>query len=392
MSEEKSGEKTEQPTRKKKLDSRKEGQVAVSKELTLSFVVILVLSMSYVFKNKVLSLYNNSFEFALTRISNSDLPTYKIAAMYYHALQQTFSILLLIIVATIFFIIGFVSLQLGGIVLVTKRFMKFDINNMNPVNNAKNIFSIKNFVKFIKNIIHIVVQGFIAFWVIKKHHSDGVNVIYYDLPNIIHWLLLFFGQLLLLVFLSGIVFGVLDLLWEKRTLNKKLMMSLQEIKQEHKNTEGNPEIKGQRKQLHREILEGGDDGFASNATMVLANPTHYAVVIMYKPRKYLQPIILYKAKNYKAQLIFRKAKKYDIPIIHDKWLARQLYELADIGGSIPKSLNAEFMYMLKSNLHLFPNLVEDMRIAIESNLSKLQELASAVQKNNVSKSTPISRL
>lgn len=379
MSDDKSGEKTEQPTRKKILDSRREGQVAVSKELTLAFVAIIVMTLVFFMKVRILSLYNNAFEYALQRIISSDLATYKIVSMYYYALQQIFSIIFLIITATIAFIISFVALQMGGIVLVTKKFMKFDINNMNPVNNAKNIFSMKNFVKFIKNVLHILIQGAVAYWVVKTHYSDGINVVYYDLPNIIHWMLLFFGHLLLLVFLAGIVFGILDLLWEKHTLNKKLMMSLQEIKKEHKETEGNPEIKGHRRQLHREILEGGDEGFASNATMVLANPTHYAIVIMYKPKQYLQPVVLYKAKNYKAQLIFQKARKYDIPIIHDKWLARSLYDLTEPGDTIPKSLNTAFIDMVKSNLHMFPTLVEDMRVAIESNLAKLQELAGLVK-------------
>lgn len=379
MSDDKSGEKTEQPTRKKILDSRKEGQVAVSKELTLAFVAMIVMALIFFLKVKILSLYNSTFQFALDRIVYSDLSTYKIVGMYYYAVQQIFTIIFMVITATICFIIAFVSLQMGGIVLVTKKFLKFDLNNMNPVNNAKNIFSMKNMVKFIKNILHILIQGGVAFWVIKTHYSDGINVIYYDLPNIIHWLLLFFGHLLLLIFLAGIIFGILDFLWEKRTLNKKLMMSLQEIKKEHKETEGNPEIKGHRKQLHREILEGGDEGFASNATMVLANPTHYAVVIMYKPKQYLQPIILYKAKNYKAQLIFQKARKYDIPIIHDKWLARSIYDLTEPGETIPKSLNPAFMDMVKSNIHMFPTLIDDMRNAIESNLSRLQELAGLVK-------------
>jgi flagellar biosynthesis protein FlhB len=384
MSGDQSGQKTEQPTRKKILDSRKEGQVAVSKELTLAFVAIIVMALIFFMKVKILSLCNSTFEYALERIISSDLVTYKIISIYYYALEQIFIIIFLIITATIVFIIAFVSFQMGGIVLVTKRFMKFDINNMNPVNNAKNIFSMKNFVKFIKNVLHILIQAGVAYWVVKTHYSDGTNVIYYDLPNIIHWMLLFFGHLLLLIFLSGIIFGILDLLWEKRTLNKKLMMSLEEIKKEYKETEGNPEIKGHRRQLHREILEGGDEGFASNATMVLANPTHYAIVIMYKPKQYLQPIILYKAKNYKAQLIFQKARKYDIPIIHDKWLARSLYDLTEPGDTVPKSLNTAFMDMIKSNIDQFPTLVEDMRVAIESNLAKLQELAGLVKDKNAS--------
>lgn len=378
MSEEKSGEKTEQPTRKKILDSRKSGQVAVSKELTLAFVSIIVVALIFFMKVRILSLYNHVFQFSLQRITTNDLPLYKISAIYYYALQEVYSIIFLIIAATIAFTIAFVSFQLGGIVLATKKFMKFDINNMNPVNNAKNIFSLKNLVKFLKNIIHIVLQVGVSFWVVQQHYSDGFNIFHYSIYNIVYWMLLFLGHLLLIIFLSAIIFGFLDLLWEKRTLNKKLMMSIQELKKEYKETEGNPEIKGHRQQLHREILEGGDEGFANHASMVLANPTHYAIVIMYKPKKYLKPIILYTAKNYKAQLIFQKAKKYNIPIIHDKWLARNLYNLTEPGDTIPPSLSAAFLDTVKSNLHLFPELLNEMQTAIEDNLNKLQKMANII--------------
>jgi len=134
MSDDKSGEKTEQPTRKKILDSRREGQVAVSKELTLAFVAVIVMTLVFFMKVRILSLYNNVFEYALQRIISSDLATYKIISIYYYALQQIFSIIFLVITATIAFIIAFVALQMGGVVLVTKKFMKFDLNNMNPVN------------------------------------------------------------------------------------------------------------------------------------------------------------------------------------------------------------------------------------------------------------------
>lgn len=354
-----SSEKTEDPTPKKLRDSREQGQVAQSKELTmLSGLAVVMFLLIYNIKN----LYDNLNEFIALiclQVTHANLSLVVIG----NALFESGSIIIKIIAlpiilgVTVSFIIN--SLQINGIIFI-KNGIKLDFNRLNIVSNAKNIYSLKNLIKFARQVIEIIIMGIVATFIIKNNLPQLVNIYYYHLPKII----LFLGVLSLKIFVFLIsvhfIFTILDFILEKKHLFKQLKMTPSEVKNEMKNTEGHPEIKQERRARHREILEDDYSDTISNSTFLLANPTHIAIVVVYRPQKTKLPVILLKADGERAQEFFKLARKFKVPIFQDKWLARKLYEIAEIGKYVPTSLIAPVANLIGKNLALMPTLSKEL--------------------------------
>ncbi|HYP14166.1 MAG TPA: EscU/YscU/HrcU family type III secretion system export apparatus switch protein [Bryobacteraceae bacterium] len=132
-----------------------------------------------------------------------------------------------------------------------------------------------------------------------------------------------------------LVFGAIDLIRQKRKLDGQLRMTKQEVREESKENEGNPQIKSQIRRLRRELLRGRMMNEVARATAVLVNPTHYSVAIRYDPETMASPVVVAKGKNYLAKLIRERAISHQVPIVENPPLARALYASADVGQQIP---------------------------------------------------------
>jgi len=339
-----SGQKTEQPTQKKRQDAREKGQVAQSKELTsLSAMATIVACLSFS-SNSMLDKLADNFSVVLRSIQLHDFEM----SVVYGTLWQSMSVVARIIFMPII-LAGVISLlinilQLKGLTL-NKEFFKIDLNKLNPMKNFKNIFSVKNFIKFLKQFVEITAMAIV---------SIGYNIGLLNFTALCGWLIV---KLFSILFLMHLAFAIFDFVMEKRNLTKQLMMSKEDMKQEYKNSEGNPEVKQQRKELHRELLE--DDSMSetiSSSTLVLANPTHIAVVLLYHPKRWKLPIVVVKAKGPNAEQVFKLANKSAVPIIRDIWLARSLYKLAKVGQYIPSTYVKHVADIFNKNLELFPVL------------------------------------
>ena len=155
------------------------------------------------------------------------------------------------------------------------------------------------------------------------------------------------------------LFGVVDLVLEKKSVMDQLMMTIDEVKREYKESEGDQEVKHQRKELHREMMEE-EPNHGANSSFVVANPTHIAIVVTYKPLKWKIPIVLAKEKGEKAQEVFNYAKKRNIPIFRDVWLARQLYDIAKPKEFVPRTLLLAIAELVSKNIDLLPQIALDL--------------------------------
>jgi flagellar biosynthesis protein FlhB len=132
-----------------------------------------------------------------------------------------------------------------------------------------------------------------------------------------------------------LAFGAIDIFRQKRKLDKQLRMTKQEVRDEMKESEGNPQIKGQIRRLRRQLLRGRMMSEVPKATVVLVNPTHYSVAIRYDAETMASPVVVAKGKNYLAKLIRDKATRHQVPIVENPPLARALYSSANVGQQIP---------------------------------------------------------
>ena len=132
-----------------------------------------------------------------------------------------------------------------------------------------------------------------------------------------------------------VIFGAIDLMRQNRKMGRQLRMTKQEVRQEMKENEGNPHMKGHIRRLRRQLLRGRMMSAVPTATAIIVNPTHYAVAIKYDPDTMVSPVVVAKGKNYLAKLIREKAMKYQVPIVENPPLARALYGSAEVGQQIP---------------------------------------------------------
>lgn len=327
-------EKTEKATPKKLRDARKKGQVAKSQDLPSAFTFIVsiwvVLGMS-------VSLYHYLGDFliqAFKKIPDQDL-SHAISSFYMEGFWVIFlaSMPAMVIVAAIGVIINFLMV---GPVFATEVF-KFDIKKFNPVENLKAKFKLKTLVELIKSILKISVASWLIYDVMYNSIPVLIRTVSMPMASSLLVFNAFLMEVVVKVGLFFIVVAVLDFAYQKYNFGKEMMMEKFEIKQEYKNTEGDPQIKGKRRQIAQEIAyESGPAGGMRKASAVVTNPTHLAIALGYEKGLDAAPYVLGMAKDYMAEQMIKLAKEYNVPVVRNVKLAHKLWEEAELYEYVPE--------------------------------------------------------
>ncbi len=354
------GEKTEEPTSKKLTDARKEGQVAKSKEIAnclglLSFFLVLKILMGYI-GNSFLAVFSeiyNKIPEAVT-MYQGNIPQYDFIQIIKYAMLRLITIVGPIL--GIGFIVAFLSDLIQVKWQVTTKPLMPKLSKLNPVNGFKKIFSVNSLIELLKSILKIGLIGIIIY----NYINDKKEYIFilYDLPllqalNLVGETVIDLGIRISIIYM---VIAAADFIYQKVKFKKDMMMTKQEVKDEYKQQEGNPEIKGKIRAKMREVSQRRMMQSLPQADVVITNPTHYAVAIKYDPEQYDAPIVLAKGEDYLAQKIKEIAKEHNVEIVENKPLARMLYANVDVGELVPPELYqavAEvlaFVYQLKGKI------------------------------------------
>lgn len=352
------GEKTEPATAKKLQDARNNGQVAKSQELNHAVGLIALFLMLKVFISTVgerllsgFSLYNK-----IPDIINESIGG--LSMMTIHTVIRNVMGTILLILAP-FFIIGFclsVAINVWQVKWkVTTKSMMPKFSKINPLSGFKRIFSKDSLFELLKSIVKIVLIIYVAYSSIKDHQND--LFLLYDIPLL--QVILLVGSIVmdtgLKISLLYLVIGIADFAYQKHKFKEDMKMTKQEVKDEFKNTEGNPEIKGRQRSRMREASQRRMMQSLPSADVVITNPTHYAVAIKYDAQQNAAPVVVAKGEDFLAQKIREAAKEHRIEIVENKPLARMLYANVDVGQEVPPELYqavAEvlaFVYSLKEN-------------------------------------------
>ncbi len=353
------GEKTEPATSKKLQDARNEGQVAKSQELNyaislIALFIILRIFISYIGENL---LYN----FAANYKKIPDFIDESIGGMSVRlaTLVINNTILTILKILAPVLVIGFLVALLSNILQVgwkvTTKPMKPKFSKLNPLNGFKRIFSKDSMFELVKSIAKIGLILYVAYSAISDHQDE--LFLLYDIPLL--QVILLVGDIVisagLNISLVYMLVGIADWFYQKHKFKEDMKMTKQEVKDEYKNTEGNPEIKGRQRSKMREASQRRMMQELPNADVVITNPTHYAVAIRYDASQFSAPIVVAKGENYLAMKIREAAKEHQIEIVENKPLARMLYANVDVGEEVPPELYqavAEvlaFVYSLKEN-------------------------------------------
>ncbi|MES2663176.1 MAG: type III secretion system export apparatus subunit SctU [Pseudomonadota bacterium] len=332
---ENSSEKTEQPTQKKIRDAREKGQVSSSKELVsaaqmIGMYIIFFLIGGYFVKQMM--------EMIL-------LPAQYYGVSFHEALAGTFhGSMRYLIDASLPFVAGMVVLGILITYLQVGPLFSVDpvlpsMEKIDPIAGFKRIFSLKNFMEFVKSCIKVVAITIACLLVIRANIQDIIEMPVCGKECVLPFLAHLMLQLALYTSVVFILIAVADIFFQKYEHTKSLRMTKDEVKREYKDTEGNPEIKHQRKSIHREIIQGDELPKAvKKSSVIVSNPTHLVVGLIYDGKTIKVPRVILKGENLLAKRIKELARDFGIPIVENVPLARELHARVEWGDAIPRDM------------------------------------------------------
>jgi len=331
-------EKTEKPSAKKRRDAREEGQILQSKEFNTVaslFACFFGLKIFGGFMNTELSkLMVDIFR----EISNVEIFLNPNNLMInFLKILTIFSIITAPILLVAFMAALLMNYMQVGFLFTTKT-LKIKLNRLNPIEGFKKMFSKRALVELVKSVLKIILVGYVS---INYANSQVVRMINYSNMNILdafvnfsnliyNFILRILGVLLLLSFM--------DYFFKWREHEKNLKMSKQELKEEYKQSEGDPFIKGKIKEKQRKVAMSRMMQDIPKADVIITNPTHYAIAIKYDKNSFEAPYVIGKGVDIIAGNIKKIAKENDIPIVENKLLARTIYHTTEIGDVITEDL------------------------------------------------------
>lgn len=332
------GERTEKATPKKRKEAREKGQVLQSQEINSALVLMLVFVTIGLFGKFI---YQGLAEY-----------THKVFTEYPKFIgeldSKTLSVIFLEIVSVMLKVVApvFIVAAIAGIIasyaqvgfLFTTKTLSFKFSKLNPLNGLKRMFSFRSVTELLKSLFKIGVVGIMTYSFLNSEAVNTLNLMDASVGAIGSYIGSTGVSLAIRLCVALILIGVFDYAYQWWDYEKNLKMSKQEIKEEYKQTEGNPEIKSKIKQKQRQISMRRMLHDVPKADVVITNPTHYAVAVKYDAEASDAPIVVAKGQDFIALRIKETAKQNNVEIVENKPLARSLFDTVDVGEKIPPEL------------------------------------------------------
>lgn len=329
-----SSEKTEEPTAKKIRDARMRGEVAKSRDFTQTVLILAIFGYLIVtgptLVQDIMRLMVMPAQFI--GVDFRQAISVLLVEMFQEAALIVLPVILIVLVVGIFF----EALQTG--LNIAFEALKPSAKKLNVVSNAQNIFSKNNLVEFLKNLFKVGVLSLVIYLLVRDALGLLISIPYHGLQNLGQVV----GELLrkMLIYVGGVyvVVGLADLAWQRHQYRKKLMMTKDEVKQEYKTSEGDPHIKSQRKGLHRELLAHDAVASSRKASVLITNPTHYAIAVRYDESLDALPVVLAKGEGALAERMMAAAREAGVPVMQNIELAHALFDEAELDQYVPSDL------------------------------------------------------
>lgn len=341
---ESSSQKTEQPTPKKLRDSRNRGDIPKSNEV-VSVCVVLGAVLYFFLQGPTIFAYlknatENAIHIALTKPFDEAFNI--ISTQLIWTMVTVLSPLLVLVI-----IFSLLSQIMQNGFLIAPEAAKPKLSNLNPANWFKKVFSKKNLFEFAMNLFKVLILTLSVYFAMRESFLDVMRVADSNIIGFIKVCGALISNLFIYTLASFLVIAVADWLYTKAHYMKEHMMTMEEVKREFKEMEGDPIIKSRRRQLMREMAEVNTLDSVRKAKVLIVNPTHYAVAIDYDKEISPLPYMLAKGEGNLALRMIEVAKEEKIPIMRNPPLARALYADANENEHIPSSLLLQVAEVLK---------------------------------------------
>jgi flagellar biosynthetic protein FlhB len=339
-----SGEKSEEPTAKKISDARKKGQIARSKDLGTMFVLVgsavAIMIVGGMLADSLAGLMKRAF--SLSREEVMDIHA------LYNVLRGSVGDVIppLLWIFSIIMFAAFVGNSMLGGISFSSEAMAPKLSKMSPLAGFKRMFGIKALVELVKSLLKFFVVFIVAYLLLSSLFEEILGLSLELIPlSLVHAVTLLQWMFLALALSIGII-AAIDAPYQTWDHKRQLKMTKQEIKDEHKNSEGSPEIKGRIRRAQYEMSQRRMMQEVPNSDVVITNPTHYAIALKYDAAVGGAPMMVAKGIDEMAIHIRTIAKEHDVEIITSPALARSLYYCADVDQEIPEELFAAVAQVL----------------------------------------------
>ena len=335
MAEQQGQEKTEAPTEKKRRDSREEGQVAFSKELPSAALLAGILLTLIASSPLILDAFREMTSKVFREMSKAD--ELSIGSLY-ELFGEIFSILLPAFApfAAIIVLVGIFAsiLQVG--VQITLKAIAPKFNKISPLTGLKRLFSTQSLADFLKSLAKLIIVGIVGYITYMDKITE-LNGLFVATPEaILEYNFTVVAEVSGKIVLALVAIAIFDYLYQRWHHEKQLMMTKQEVKEETKQTEGDPQLKARIRQIQREMSNARMMQEVPKADALIVNPTHFSVAILYDRDVMEAPEITAKGSDHMALRMRTVARENNVPILERPELARDLYANVEIGETIPE--------------------------------------------------------
>ncbi|MCM1272216.1 MAG: flagellar biosynthesis protein FlhB [Clostridium sp.] len=336
---EQNGEKTEEPTAKKIEDTRKEGQVAKSKEISTAFSLLALFISLRVFMGflgeRMVSVFLRFWR-EMSIYPNDDFNSVTVWQIMLNALLYILITCLPFLI--IAFIVAFASQKIQIKWMVTAKPLKPKASKLNPISGFKRMFSKQALFELLMAILKIAIFSAVCYSVVKDNVGIVVTLYDYDIKDCLVILYNLVFELGMKISLVYVVLSLADYAFQRWKHKKDIKMTKQEVKDEYKNQEGDPKVKSQQRQRMQQASRRRMMQSIPEADVVITNPTHFAVALKYDNTENMAPVVTAKGADYLAFKIKDIARENNVEIVENKPLARMLYANVEVGREIPPEL------------------------------------------------------
>ncbi|NKC18163.1 MULTISPECIES: flagellar biosynthesis protein FlhB [Pseudoalteromonas] len=336
MAEDSGQERTEEPTSKKIDDARKKGQVARSKELGTTFVLLFSAIALLMYGPGIGKGLYNVMGRMLTLNRNETYDTTKMFAVWAEiASELIFPMAMFVLIIAIAGVVG--NTLLGGFNFSWQAAAP-KASKMSPMKGIKRMLGPQAAIELLKSILKFVLVAGFAILLINMYFEEILHLSIEQIPSSIEHALEIIAWMFLALSCTMIIISAIDAPYQSYNHHKQLKMTLQEVKDEYKNSEGDPQIKARIRRTQREMSQRRMMQDVPDADVVVTNPTHYSVALKYDTERAGAPIVIAKGVDELAMQIRKIAKGRDVPIVESPVLTRSLYHTTEVGDQIPEKL------------------------------------------------------
>lgn len=335
-------EKTEEATTRRRTKERERGNVSKSRDMDSALVMVAGIALLALFIKSMLNTIQNMLRETFTHLNPAVINPDNVMGLLLPYFYYLAVIVLPFMVLLVIFSIIVIRLDVGQVFALERA--KFNLENLSPrrmLQNAKrmfNPFEPRSLVEFAKSILKIVIVGACGYSAVNSRKGDLLGLVGLEIPAALNILGSVLINMVINMCLAMLILGYLDKKYQNYEYEKSIKMTKQEIKDEHKDTEGDPKIKAKIKSIQMQMARQRMMSSVPTADVVVTNPTHYAVAIKYDKTKAPAPMVVAKGVDYLAFQIREIAKENNVPIVENRPVARTLYNTVPVDGVIPSDM------------------------------------------------------